>query len=460
MALERAGRRMTTLLIILGLLVIECVIYPDPNTVPAGLFHPAVGGQALEGGSVDYGLSFRLPDILIPIALLARVLTSKTPARLQAAGLWWLAFAGWIVVSAAIGAHVGNSGDLIAFEGKLLVYFGVMVLAGGVPAAEYAHGRMFRQFLIGSSVLALISIALSQLDLRLALGIPGLPLEDVGFVGSDTATVFLGLGLIAMAIGVCSKERRLSMLLAAAPLCFASIAAEQRAAFVALSLGVLTLAVLAAVGWRRVQTTVTEIGLIGLSCGALLLVPLTVTAASGTRDPVVPIVPSLAYTFNARGKVLSAQSRRYQWLKAKELIAERPLYGSGLGTVYRHYDPGYRQFLATNLTHNVAIDLLLRAGFVGVALFAIAFLVTLRDGIRGWLRHNDALVAAVALGATSAIVALMGKGMVESIFEKYRLATMLGFLLGVVASVTLSLMAHTADEHSEASAGTRRLAWN
>jgi O-antigen ligase len=460
MALERSGRRMTTVLIVLGMLVVECVIYPDPNSVPAGLFHPAVGGEALAGGGVDYGLSFRLPDILIPAALLARLLTSKGPMRLQAASLWWLAFALWIATSAVIGVHVGNSRDLIVYEGKLLVYLGLLILAAGVPATDYAHGREFRRFLGGCSIVATIVIVLSQLDLRLAVDIPGLPLEDVGYVGTDTATVFLGLGLVALAIGVCSEADRMWMLLASAPLCFASIAAEQRAAFVALGLAMLTLVLLAALGWRRVQTTLTEIALIGAAFGALLLVPLIVTATSGTRDPVVPIVRDVTYTFTAHGKQLSAQSRRYQWRKAKELIAEHPVYGSGLGTVYRHYDPGYKQFLTTNLTHNVALDLLLRTGAIGVALFAIALAATLRDGIRGWLRHNDALVAAVALGATSAIVGLIGKGMVESIFEKYRLATMLGFLLGVVASVTLSLMARTVEEASESDASARRLAWS
>ena len=74
------------------------------------------------------------------------------------------------------------------------------------------------------------------------------------------------------------------------------------------------------------------------------------------------------------------------------------------------------------------------------SLFGVALGLTLRDGVRTWLRHKDALVAAIALASTAAIVGLLGKGMVESIFEKYRLATMLGFLLGMVASSTLSLM--------------------
>ena len=151
MALERAGRRMTTLLIILGLLVIECVIYPNPNTVPAGLFHPAVGGQALEGGSVDYGLSFRLPDILIPIALLARVLTSNTPARLQAAGLWWLAFAGWIVVSAAIGIHVGNSGGSSSPSKASCSCTSASWCWQAASQRPSTRAAMFRQFLVGSS---------------------------------------------------------------------------------------------------------------------------------------------------------------------------------------------------------------------------------------------------------------------------------------------------------------------
>jgi O-antigen ligase len=460
MALERSGRRMTTVLIILGLIVVECIIYPDPNSVPAGLFHPAVGGDAIAGGGVDYGLSFRLPDILIPVALLAKVLTSKEPMRLQAAGLWWLAFGAWMATSAVIGIHVGNSRDLIIYEGKLLVYLGLIVLAAGVPATEYAHGRAFRQFIFACAAAATVVLLLNQLHIRVSLDIPGLPLKDVGFVGTDTATVFLGLGVIALAVGMCSDERRLWMLLAATPLCFASIAAEQRAAFVALGVSLLTLTLLALLGWRRLRTTLTEIALVGATFGALLLVPLTVTAMSGSREPVVPIVRDVTGTFTAGGKQLSAQSRRYQWRKAKELIGEHPVYGSGLGTVYRHFDPGYKDFVTTNLTHNIALDLLVRAGIVGVALFAIALLATVRDGVRGWFRHDDAIVAALSLGATSAIIGLMGKGMVESIFEKYRLASMLGFLLGVVASVTLSLMQRVEREAPESVPSAQELAWS
>jgi O-antigen ligase/polysaccharide polymerase Wzy-like membrane protein len=458
-ALERRGRGMTTVLIILGLLVIECVLYPDPNNVPTGLFHPGIGAaDAASGGGTDYGLSFRLPELLIPAAILARLYATGRLMRVHWATLWWLAFGAWLVVSALVGVRHGNSAGLILFEGKIIVYLGFMLLAAGVPASEYAHGAPFRRFLMGSAVLTTLTIALSEVG-SFAINAPGFATDELT-MGPDSATIFLCLGLTTLAIGVCSDEGRLRLLLASAPLLFASVSAEQRAALVALAVSLVAFVALAVLGHRRIRTTVTELALVAMAFSSLLLFPLLVTSTSGSRDPVVPIVGDVTATFTTYGKHLSAQSRRYQWQRARELIGENTEFGFGLGTVYRHFDPGPREFQTTNLTHNIALDLLLRTGAIGLGLFAVAFIVTLRDGVRGWLQHSEALVAAIALGATAGVIGLLGKGMVESIFEKYRLATMLGFLLGVVASVTLSLVAHTADEPSESSTSGRRLAWS
>ena len=59
---------------------------------------------------------------------------------------------------------------------------------------------------------------------------------------------------------------------------------------------------------------------------------------------------------------------------------------------------------------------------------------SVRDGIRAALSESDGRVAAIAIACVAAFIGLITKGMFESIFEKYRLALLLGALAGVSVS--------------------------
>jgi O-antigen ligase len=436
--LERAGRRMATVLVIFGLVLVEAWIYPNQSLIPAGLFHPVLGGGATSGG-LESGLSFRLPEILVPIALLARLLVRGRSLRLQAASLWWLAFLAWLATAGVIGIENGHSLNLALFEAKAIAYIGFFLLVAGVPAEEFAHGRAFRRFLYGASVLAAIGIVLSELKMIVVLSIPGIPINGMGPMSADAATIFLALGLMAVAIAICSERDRSRLLVASAPLLFTSVVAEQRAALLALVVAFALFAVAVVSGWKRVRSTPTELALGASMVVALLLVPVLITAAVGRRQPTVPFASTVNAAFDTQAKRLSAQDRLNQWDTARALISQHPVIGSGLGFTYQHYDPGYKTFITTNITHNIALDLLMRVGAVGLALFLVALLATLADGVRAWFRHPDALVAAVAMASVCALTGLAAKGMVESIFEKYRLAMLLGFLVGVIVSSRLSV---------------------
>ena len=440
--LEQTGREMNTVLAILGLVVIESVIYPNQGNIPAGLFHPVLGGgSGTSAGGLESGLSFRLPEILVPMAFIARLLARRQPLRLRAASLWWLAFLAWLAAAAMIGVENGNSANLALFEAKAIAYIGFFVLVAGVPASEFARGQTFRRFLYSSSVLAAVGILLSQLRANISIPIPGVPISGMGPMGADAATIFLALGLIAAAIAICSEHQRARLIITSLPLLFASVVAEQRAALLAMAVALALFAVAIAVGWKRIRSTPTELALGASTFIALLLVPVLVTAIVGKRQPVVPFAGTVNAAFDTQAKRLSAQDRLNQWATARRLISEHPIIGSGLGFTYQHYDPGYKVFVTTDLTHNIALDLLVRVGAIGLGLFLIALAITLFDGIRAWLKHPDALIAAVAVACACALSGLVAKGMVESIFEKYRLATLLGFLVGAVASTTLSLAA-------------------
>ena len=66
----------------------------------------------------------------------------------------------------------------------------------------------------------------------------------------------------------------------------------------------------------------------------------------------------------------------------------------------------------------------------------------------------------MALACTAALFGLIAKGMVESIFEKFRLAVFLGFLVGVVASGFLSETEPVTQEAPESRFfGPGRAAW-
>lgn len=461
--LERAEKRMTTVLVIFGLVLIESWIYPNQSLIPAGLFHPMLGGSGGSGvGGAESGLSFRLPEILVPMAFVARLLARRQPLRLRAASLWWLAFLAWLATAAIIGVENGNSANLALFEGKAIAYIGFFVLVAGVPASEFAHGHTFRRFLYCSGVIAAIGIVLNQLRASISLAIPGVPISNMGAMGADAATIFLALGLIAAAIAICSEHQRTRLIIASLPLLFASLVAEQRAALIAMAVALALFTMAIAIGWKRIRSTPTELALGASTFIALLLIPVLVTAVVGRRQPTVPFSSTVNAAFDTQAKRLSAQDRLNQWATARQLISEHPIIGSGLGFTYQFYDPGYKVFVTTDLTHDIALDLLIRVGAIGLALFVIALAITLFDGIWVWLRHPDALVAAVALACACALCGLVAKGMVESIFEKYRLATLLGFLVGAIASTKLSVAAPAREEATQApyTAAERPVAWN
>jgi O-antigen ligase len=461
--LERMGKRIVAVLVILGLVVVESVLYPNPNLVPPGLFHPGVGGSFnASGADYNLGTSFRLPDILIPLALAARLLGRGRPLRLSAASLWWLAFSTWLAAAAVVGKESGNPSSLIFYEGKAIIYIGFLHLAAGVPARDYVYGRAFRRFLMGAAVLAAFAVVLEQTGRHISLSLPLVPIRGMGPMGADTATIFLTLGMITAALCLCSERSRLSLLVASVPLLLASFVAGQRAALIAFGLALLAMVVLALTRWRRIRMTPTELGLGAATLAMLLMVPVFVTAIAGKEKPVLPIVGSVAADFTTQAKQLSAQDRLNQWTSARSRIVQHPWIGSGLGTEYTHYDPGYKVFVSTDLTHNIALDLLMRTGALGVGLFLIAVALTLFAGVRTWWQHEEPLIAAFGLAVSCALFGLLGKGMVESIFEKFRLATLLGFLIGAIASSTLSATeaarARETDERRPLATG--RTAWN
>jgi O-antigen ligase len=191
---------------------------------------------------------------------------------------------------------------------------------------------------------------------------------------------------------------------------------------------------------------------------AIFTVPILRGAATGsTQAAAIPLAGSIENTLLSRGKQLSAEGRVNQLARARPIIAQRLWFGWGLGKTYVYFEPGPALFVESNLTHDIITDLLLRTGVVGAALFALSAWMSVRDGLRAWRHHPEPLAAALALGATAALIGLLSKGLVESLFEQFRLAVVIGVLLGIVRAVVSSRPpGDTADERAPKGA----MAWS
>jgi O-antigen ligase len=417
--LEREGRPLVVLVFLVWLLVVESILYYSPNLVLIGLFHPEVGG-----------VSFRVFDLLIPAAVIARMLSGR-PHRLQASALLWLPFLAWLAASAVLGVLRGNNMQYLTFESKLGIYLAVVLLASEIPARTVLESVAVRRLVIGSAIVATVLTLTELAGLEIAIPIPMLPIESLGRFGSDIASIFVGMGLAVLAVALCSERGRGGMLLAATPLIVCCFAVSQRAALVALAVSILVLMVMIPLAWRRLRTTVTEMTVVGAVGLAMMMVPVVLPAVSESRPGALPFAGPVATAFTSRAKQLSGEDRINQWKKATRVIAERPVFGHGLGVTYVYWDPGFFQFKEAFLTHNIVGDLLIRTGAIGLLLFALAALSGIGVGLRMWLREPDPRIAALALGCAAAVAGILAKGLVESIFEKYRLSIFLALLLGI-----------------------------
>jgi O-antigen ligase len=423
--LERDGRGVVVVGVIFALILIESVAYADQNTIPGGLIHPSYRS-----------FSFRLVDIVIPVAVLARVIQRTRGRPVNTSVLLWFVVLLWVAFAGVLGAYGGNSLGLVGFHGKVIIYLGALVLAAGVPLEEYLAGRRLERVVVWSGAAALAFIAFDLAGIQITRNVPLLPLKDFGLMGSDAATLFTSLGAFALTLGLLADERRGRLLAAAVPLLAAPAVADQRAAFVSLAVSLALVVVATTFSRRRVRVTPTELGLAALAvAGVLVLSTLGPVLTGG--EAKLPLQDRLTTTFTSYEEVLTTQDRLNQLHAAWPLIEERPLFGWGLGKQYVYYNAGYTRFDTVDPTHNVFMDLLLRTGLVGLGLFLLALAATGLAAARGWSWHESDRAAAFALATGAVVAGLVGKGMAESIFEKYRLAIALGLGIGVMISAGL-----------------------
>ena len=433
---ERNDRGTAVVAFIWALLLLELTVYPNSNTVPPGVFHPALGG-----------FSFRLFDVAVPIAVAARI-SVRGLGRFGGNGLLWAAFLVWFASSGLIGLLNGNSAAEVTFEGKAIAYVLAIYLTATIPAREYLTSRHVTRLIVGAAILATILLITNAAGVALDLGARspdstdvvasgGEPLDPAGVVSADGASLFVVLGIIALALAVYTPNprERAKLMIAAAPLLASTVAAAQRAAYVELGVALGLLVVLIAASRRTTRATGTEVGLATMIIAAAVLVPTLASTTIAAEAKPPPLARDVTGAFSGQVLVDTTQGRFDQWRRARDLIEQRPVFGWGLGKQIQYFDPGFHEFFEIHVTHNVAIDLLLGTGIVGLLLFLAALGTTAYRGLRAWLRIDNDLLAALSLGSLAAIGGLMAKGMVESLFEKYRLALALALLIGMLISV-------------------------
>lgn len=422
--LERAGNAPAVVATVFAVVLLDAVIYADQNVVPTGLLHPEFGGE-----------SFRLLDVVIPAAILARLLhrprTGGTPVTLA-----WLALLAWLATAGLIGVYEGNAPAIVAFQAKAIIYLGALLVAAGVPLGEYVARPRLERFVGVCAGLALALTAVDLAGIAVTADLPLVPLDGFGVMGADAATIFSSLGVLALVLALLQGDRRLPLLACATVLLATPAFADQRAAFIALGVALAVAAVAMLGSRRRVRLTPTEVGLAATAVVGLLLIT-AVPAVVGQQPVKLPLQDRLTTTFTGYEEVLTTMDRLNQWSAAAPIIAERPIYGHGLGYQYVFWNQGFYKFTQTDLTHNIFGDLMLRAGVVGLLLFLIALGATTVHLARGWAAHASDRAAAFALGIGASVVGLVAKGMAESIFEKYRLAAALGLGIGAMISAGL-----------------------
>jgi O-antigen ligase len=420
--------------VLLGLLIVEATVYADQNTLPRSLFHPGSGSAQL-----------RLPEVYITLALIARLIARGKPTRIGLPAGLWLAFAAWMVVGGVEGHLYHNLLTQDLYEAKDILYIvGAYALASGVPVRRYidSGGLLW----IGNLTVACLTLVdlMTIGKITFNTHLPGLPLQDFGAVGSETAAIGLAIGTICFMVRLASGPVRARDVLALVPIVTAVVLANQRAVLVNLAVVAGVLCVLLFSGaWRgvvrRFSVKAGQIVLTALAVVGVALAVLFVPAAIDQKPVSVPLSGQFDALFHSQGKVESAQDRLNLAAESEKLIPQHLFIGWGLGVEFNYYEAGQRKVVPIAYAHNIVLDLWLRLGLIGLIMFVAAMGFSLTDGVRVWRRHTDPIVAALALGILAVLAGLLATAFLEPFLDEYRLATLFGVSLGMLRAAVTSM---------------------
>jgi O-antigen ligase len=423
--LEERRRPEVAVLLTVGLTVLDAVLYPHQGDVPVGPFRPSVLGQDL-----------RLADVIVPAALGARLVVRGLPRRVTGEGLVWTLLFAWYSFAAIVGFVRDQPTDLILFQGKFVLETGGMIaLVAGVPLSRLIGARILQRTALVGGVMAgvLVPLALAQIS----IDVPLLRGAQLGTIAPDAATALFTLGVLVLVPSLCRPDPSGAICLGAGAMIVAPFAADQRAALAGMVPVVIGVAI-AMTGrtWRR-RSPVRIAAMLPVAALALLPIAIAAAGAASRGEGVakLPFVERLSETFSSQQKQQSAEARVYLLRAGRDLSASRPVIGQGLGQpalLTPEASAGTPQVIGD--FHNIAVDMAVRTGLTGLALLVVAIAVTFVAAVQRWAHLARDVHAGLVLAATTALGGLLVKGLFETIFQKFRLAVLLGFLVGIIAA--------------------------
>ncbi len=159
---ERTGKEHYAVILLLAMLVAETSLYENQDNMPRDLFHPGSGA-----------FEFRLPEVIITLALLARLVVRGRATRVGVPPLLWAAFGAWIAVAAVEGILRHNDLTALPYEAKVIIYVvGGYALAAGVPIQRFFEGRAFERLVRWSAVAATVLVVMSAAHKSYAITCP------------------------------------------------------------------------------------------------------------------------------------------------------------------------------------------------------------------------------------------------------------------------------------------------
>ncbi len=428
--LEERGRPEIIVVVTLAVVVFDALVYPDGGAEPAGILRPTI-----------FGHDYRAADLVIVIALLARLFVRGLPRRVTGTGLLWFAFFAMFTIAVPLGLANGHASALVIFQEKFVLEAGGMaILMAGVPLSSVTSPKFIGRAAWTLGLMSLVPILAAFTKHQ--INFPLLPQAGFGAsLGSDSATVLLSLSFLLLMVEICRDSPRFGVVAWCGLMIVAGIVTGQRAALIGLLVTIAcTLVVMSGRPWRRrSRARLSHL----LPVLALLVIPLGTIAVLNARtspsSTAVPIVSSLGGSFTGVGKTQSADIRLTVWDFGRHLAAERPVFGWGLGQDFKIFQSnGSEDPFTGGDFHDIAIDLVVTTGVVGLGLFSLAFASSLWSAFVTWRGARSSAVAAIALASGILLVQLVSKGLFESITQKYRFTVILGMLIGIIAQARKS----------------------
>jgi O-antigen ligase len=424
---ERSGLSHVPAAIILGLLTFESILLPAPGNTPNGLFRFRGAGEDV-----------RTIGALTVLALVARWWARGFPTRVSRTGLLWAACGFWYCAAAWIGVTRGHDSELVKFEFQSLLYIAAgYLLFAGTPVRALLSRRAVGWWTgVLSALIGVVAFTtLFELYSDVSLGLQTFP--GLGSYGPSGRSVVSGIAVVTVVSEACRARPRNWVIICALLLLLSPVVGIQRASLVQalLCFGGLLIIAFGRTWRRRATVTPTLSGLVVLGLiGVVVAIVVIPPAVTGEQSIVMR---SLDRAFTGEGQAASAEARQLLWSESRDLIEEHPIAGWGLGKRTALARPFPLDPMEMS-SHNILLDLWIRAGLVSVLLFLGALAASFWDATRTWRRHPDPIVGAYAIGCAIALVGLIGKGLVEPLFDNFRLATLLGMLAGGIASAANS----------------------